>query len=89
MYISLGSWVLFLLLLCNLMVCANNQVHYGLMVVPVCLHITLPHCHRDADGIELIKCLSDTLSSVSKIKSIFSVIFHTICGAMCIQLTHL
>ena len=27
----------------------NNRVHYGLMVVFVCLHITLPHYHRYED----------------------------------------
>ena len=27
----------------SLMACENNRVHYGPMVVPVCLHMTLPH----------------------------------------------
>ena len=66
-YIFQDSWVLFPLLLCSLMMHANNRVHYVLMVILVCLHITLPHCHRDADvsdGIELLKYLSDTFCGV-------------------------
>ena len=66
-YISWGSWVLFLWLLCSLMMCANNRVHHGLMVVIVCLHITLPHYHHYTDvseGIELLKCLSGTFCRV-------------------------
>ena len=67
-------------LLCNLMMCANNRVHYDPMGVLVCLHIALPHYHHYADisrGIELLKCLSDTfcIECVSKIKSILSIIF--------------
>ena len=74
------------------MVCANNRVHYDPVAVLVCLHITLHHYHHYAvlsEGIELLKCLSDTfcLECVSKIKSILSVIFHVIYGAVCIQLT--
>ena len=60
------SWVLFLLLLCSPMMCTNNQVHYGLMVVLIHLHITLPHYHHYADiseGIELKKCLPGTVDS--------------------------
>ena len=43
------------------MMCAYTQVHYGPMVVFVCLHIKLPRYHHYADlseGIELLKCLS-------------------------------
>ena len=47
-YISRESWVLFLLLLCSLIMCANNRVHYGLIAL-ICLHITLPHYHNHAD----------------------------------------
>ena len=32
-YISRVSWILFLLLLCNVMVCANNRIHNGPSVV--------------------------------------------------------
>ena len=66
-YISRYSWVLFLLLLCSLVMSANNRVHYGLMVVLICLHITLPHYHHYAnvsEGIELIICLSGTFFQV-------------------------
>ena len=57
------------------------------MVVFFCLHITLPHYHHHADlseGFELLKCLSNTicLECVSKIKSILSIIFHAIYGAV-------
>ena len=43
------------------MMCANNQVRYGLGFVFECLHITLSHCHHYVDspeGIESIKRLS-------------------------------
>ena len=81
------------LLLCSLMMCANNQVHSGLVVVFVCLYITLSHYHHYTDlseGILLLKCLSVIfgLECVSKIKSILSIMFHAIYGAVCIQLTH-
>ena len=63
------------------------------MVIFVCLPITLPHNHHNADlseGIKLIKCLSGTfcLEWLSKIKPIISIIFHAIYGTVCIQLTH-
>ena len=81
------------LLLCSLMVCANNQVHYDPMVVFVCLHIALPHYHHNADlseAIELLKCFSDIscLEWMFKIKSVFLIIYHSIYGTWCIQLTH-
>ena len=50
------------------MVFANDQIHYGLQVVPVCLHITPSHYHHYADsseGIELIKSLSGICCRVS------------------------
>ena len=31
---------------CSLMMCANNRVHFGPMVVFVCLHSTRPHYHH-------------------------------------------
>ena len=37
-YISRESWVLFLLLLCTFMMCANNRINCGPMVVFVCLY---------------------------------------------------
>ena len=77
----------------SLMMCANNRVHYGLVIVYGYLHITLPNCNHYADlseGIELLKCLSDIfcLECVSKIRVVLSIIFHAIYGAVCIQLTH-
>ena len=35
-----------------IMMCTNNQINYGAMVILVCLHITLPHYHRYADASE-------------------------------------
>ena len=46
---------------------ANNQVPYGLMVILVCLHLTLPHYHHYADvseGIEILKYLPGTFCQV-------------------------
>ena len=91
MNISRESWVLRLQLLCSLIMCANNQVHYGLMVLYGYLHITLPHYHADlSESIELLKYLSDIfcLKCVSMIRSVLSIIVHAIYGAVCIQLTH-
>ena len=64
---SQESWVLFLLLLCSFIMCANNRIHYGPMVVFVCLHFALPHCNNYADvseGIGLLKYLSGTFCRV-------------------------
>ena len=93
-YISRESWVFCLSLLCSLMMCAKDEVHYDPMVVFDCLHVTLRHYRHHAElseNIELLKCLSGTFcfEYVSKIKSILSIIFPVIYGAMCIQLTHL
>ena len=58
---------MFLLLLWSLMICANNRVHYSLMVAHVHLHFTLPHYYRYADGSEAIgrlTCLSGTFCRV-------------------------
>ena len=55
------------LLLCILIMCANNRVHYGPMVVFVCLHITLQHYHHYKgvfESIELLKCL-DWINSLN------------------------
>ena len=81
------------LLLCSLMLCANSRVHYDLMVVFVCLHITLLHYHYYADvyeSIGLLNCFWGSLFRVcvSKIKSILSIISHAIYGTVCSQHTH-
>ena len=73
--------------------CANNKVHYDPMVVFLCLHITLPHYHHDADlyeSVELLKYVSciSCLECVSEIKSILKIIFHAIYGAVRIQLIY-
>ena len=51
----------FFLLLCNFVMCVNNRIQYGPMVVFVFLYLTQPHYHHYPDvseGIELIKYLS-------------------------------
>ena len=75
--------------------CANNRIHCDPMVLFVCVYITLIHYRNYADlyeGIEYIelKCLCGTfcLEWMSKIKTILSIIFHAIYGAVRIQLTH-
>ena len=63
-YIYLESWVLSLLLLCTIMMCEYNGVHYDLIVVFVCLRITLHHYHHYADvseSIELVTCILTTV----------------------------
>ena len=40
-------------LLCSLMICANNKVHYDPVFVILCLHIKLPHYHHYADLSEI------------------------------------
>ena len=64
--------------------CANNRVHYDLMVEYSPLHSTLPHYHHYADlfeGIELLNaCQIYSVASVSKIKSVLSIIFRAIYG---------
>ena len=55
------------------------------------MHFTLPHYHHFADasvGIELLKYLSGSFCRVSKIKSILSILFHSIHAALSSQLTH-
>ena len=52
---------------CFFMMCTNYQVHYGQMVVFVCLHITLHHYHHYRDALEwikLLKCLPGTFFRV-------------------------
>ena len=45
-YIFRESWVLFLLLLCSLMTCGDNRVHYGPIVVVLCLRVTPLEYHH-------------------------------------------
>ena len=56
----------------SLVMCANNRVHYGPMIVFVCLHITLPQYHHYYDvseGIELLKaCQEHSVECMSEIK---------------------
>ena len=77
--------------MCALILRKNNQIHYDLMVIFVCLHFTLPQYRYYvgvSEDIELLKCLPCTLECMSKIKSILSIIVHALYGAVCIQFTH-
>ena len=59
--------ILFLLLLCSLMVCTNDRVHYGPFVEILCLCITSHQYHNYvvvSESIELLKCLSGTFCRV-------------------------
>ena len=91
-YISRESWVLYILLLCSLIVCAINRVHYVSLVVFVCLHIALRNYHHYGDvseGIELLKRLSGIFCRVCVWDQVnFHNNCHAIYGAMCIQLTN-
>ena len=60
-YISREGWVLCFLLLCSLMICANDRAHYGPVVVYGSLLITLLHHrhHHYADLSEDIKLLKN------------------------------
>ena len=85
-------WVLCIQFLCGLMMRTYNRVHYGPMVIFICLLIKLPHYHHYKDlseSIELLKCLSgNSVTRVSNIYSILTIIFHAIFGAVLIELTH-
>ena len=92
-YIPGKLGLLSFIILCCLMMCADDIVHYDPMVAFVCFQITPPHYHPYADlseSIELLKCLSGTffLECVSKIKPIISIISYAIHGTVCIQLIH-
>ena len=74
------------------MMCANDRVNYGPMVILICLHITIPHYNHYAYVSECIAFRIirqvHSLESVFKIKSFISIIFHAIHGALCILFTH-
>ena len=58
-----GKLALATLSLGSLTMYTNNGIHYGLLVVFICVHITLPPYHHYADvseSTELLKCLSCT-----------------------------
>ena len=76
----------------SLMMCANNQIHNGPMVVLIYLHFTQPHYHHYAVNLKVLNfwntCQVHSVECVSKIKSSLSIIFHAIYGAVCIQLIY-
>ena len=81
----------FVFIIVQFMMSANNRIRFVLKIVFECLYITPSHYHHCAnlsEDIELIKCLSDIVECVSKIRHILSVIRYTICGAVCFQFTH-
>ena len=61
---------------------ANNWIRFGLLIVFVCLYIAPSHYHHCANLSEDLELMPVRyiLSSVSKIKHIFSVIHYTIYG---------
>ena len=90
-YMSRESWVLFLLLLCSLVMCINDRIRLWPdgRICLFALYIT----SLSSLCIRIWRCwtyeilVSYTLSSVSMIKSIFSIIFHVIHGTVGIQRT--
>ena len=92
-YISGKAWFC-VLNYCVVLVCVQI-IEYILTIRSYKVICTLHyhHYHHYADlseVIELLKCLSDIfcLERVTKIRSVLSIIFHAINGAVCIQLTH-
>ena len=80
-----GNRDFFFIIIVLFIMSANSQIRFGLQIVFLCLYITPPHCHHCAnlsEDIELVKCLSDILCRVSKIKHILSIILYTIYGAV-------
>ena len=87
------SWVLFLLLRYSRMMCANNPVHYGPVVVFVfdcalryLIIIIMQTCLKILNFKNT--CQVHSVECVSKIESIIWIIFHSIYAAVCIELTH-
>ena len=79
------------IIIAQFMMSANSRICFGLKIVFIYLYITPSHYHHCANlskYIELVKCLSDFVECVSKIKHILSVIHHKICGAVCFQFSH-
>ena len=74
------------------MMYANDRVHYDPMVVFVCLHITLPHKIIVEMHLNVLNfyntCQVHSVESMYQIKSLISITFHAIYGAVFIQLTH-
>ena len=59
-------------LVSSLMMCGNNRIHYGMVVVFDCLHITLPSLCRRIWTYWNSKCFSDIFCRVSLRLSQFS-----------------
>ena len=73
------------------MMSANSPIRFDLKIIFVYLYITPSHYHHCAslsEDIELIKCLSDIVCQVCKIRHIISVIHYKTGEAVCFQLTH-
>ena len=63
------------IIIVQFMMSANSRIRFGLQIVFVCLYITPSHYHHCVNlsaDIELIKCLSDILSTVWVRLNIFS-----------------
>ena len=86
-----GSIFSNIILIVQFMMSANTRIRFGLQIVLVCLYSSPSHYHHCAklsEGIELIKCLSDILSSVWVRLRIISPLSIIQCGAVCFQFTH-
>ena len=79
------------IIIVQFMMSTNSQIRFDLKIVFVYLYIASSHYHHCAslyEDIELIKCLSDIVCRVCKIRHILSVIHYKTRGAVCFQLTH-
>ena len=70
------------------MMCANDRVHYGPMIVFICYRIIIIM----QSYLNVLHFLNTrqvhSIERVFNIKSILSIIFHAIYGAVCIRFTH-
>ena len=79
------------IIIVQFMMSAKSQICIDLKSVSVYLYITPSHYHHCAslsEDIELIRCLSDIVCRVCKIRHILSVMHCKIRGAVCFQFTH-
>ena len=93
-YISRENWILFLLLLCSHIMCANNRIHYARWSYSfVCILRYLIIIIIMKTYLKVLNlwnaCKVHSVQCVSMIRSVFSVIFHATYMTVCIQLTHL
>ena len=79
------------IIIVQFMMSANSQIRFDLKIVFVYLYIPpshYHHCESLSEDTELIKCLSDIVCRVCKIRHILSVIHYKTREAVCFLLTH-